>query len=197
MRQLPSVSPLPSVARLVDETAVKSKAGALRIRGQASPSLYPRADTTSLADATTLRFGAVAGATQYLVEITDGKGLVVFHQETATTSVPVPAGVLKPGSRYGWTLRAFDRNDTVESAHSQISTLDLQTQSSRTALRTSLGPRPDFALLPLVAGIDQELGLLWEARQELQEAVGRSPENAGLRDALAHIDQDLPADSSR
>lgn len=197
VRRLPSVPPLPHIDRIVEDAAVGSRAGALRIRGRSSSTLYPSPGTTSIADATTLRFEPVAGATQYRVEVTDGTGKAIFQKETSSTSLPIPAGLLKPGSRYGWTRRALDRNETVQSAHSQISTLDAAAQSSRAALRKSLGPAGDPTSFALLAGVDRNLGLLWEAREELRQAVAQSPRNKDLRDALTRLDQGLQNDPGK
>jgi hypothetical protein len=194
VRRLPSVPRIPILAPIVDKASLASSSGAVRVRGAAALALYPARGARSLADATVLHFGAVPGASRYAIRITDAGGRVAFEKETTDTRVVLPAGLLRAGAQYAWSLRAITADGTVQAANSQISTLDQQSASARAALAASLRRSGDPASLALLAGVDERLGLLWEARDELRLA---DRQDTRFRDTLERLEQELKDSSPK
>jgi hypothetical protein len=162
--ELPAVGPLPAAARLAAEAQPGARSGALRIRGNQVVDLYPRTGVVALPDHASLRFRPVPGATGYRVAIEDEVGAVVFQAEARDSPVAVSPGVLKPGSRYRWTVRA---------------------------LGPSIAARGEEELVTLDAGVDRGLGLLREACDGVSKALAAAPADDALRAALAQLERDL------
>jgi len=68
-------------------------------------------------------------------------------------------------------------------------TLPVPTASVRSALRLRLsGDAEDLILL---ARVDEQLGLLYEARETLAAAAAKTPDDKVVRDMLSHLEQQL------
>jgi len=165
-------------------------AGAIRIRAERIAGLYPRGGAATLAGATTLRFEPVAGGGKYQVEVQDRQGSVVFSTET-TVPVVNPGRVLEPGVRYDWTVRTLERVGPVATGQADFVTLTAEEARKREALRKAVEAAGDGATLALLAEVDRRLGLLIEARDELQVAVRESPGDSALAEALATLERHL------
>jgi hypothetical protein len=191
VRLLPVVPPLPRLLPIAEEDSPGLRAGAVRIRSEKIERLYPDHGVATLARATTLRFGLVEGAGKFRVEVQDHQGDVVFATETGTSVVNLPSGVLKPGTRYRWTVRTVERVGPVVTGNADFVTLPRRTAEAREALRRAVETAGDGASLVLLAEVDRNLGLLVEACDELRTAVRASPEDAELGAALAELERRL------
>lgn len=155
-----------------------------RIRG-----LYPRLGAATPAGHTTLRFDAVDNAGRYQVEVFDEEGKTVFATPTTDVTVSVPTAKLRAGVRYSWRVRTLDRPGPAAAGQADFVTLTLKVAREWEAMRRELGHGEES--LPLLALIDQKLGLFAEARTDLEEAIRQSPEEPGLREALSQIEARL------
>jgi len=190
VRSLPKLSRLPRLAPIRKEDHAGHKAGAVTIRGERITGLYPGRGTTALAEATVLRFHAVDPGARYQVEVQDGHdGAMVFSAETSDTAVKVPADHLHPGESYHWVVRTLGRPLGDARGETSFRTLDRDTARRREALRRAASRQKDLTVL--LAGVDQQIGLLAEARDELRTAAAASPAETGLRTALAQTEQEI------
>jgi hypothetical protein len=96
------------------------------IRGEEIAGLYPEDGAATLAGTTTLRFDPVDGGSKYRIEVQDRQGNKIFEVETAASSVTLPAGILRPGVRYGWTVRTIDRVGPVAQGRADFVTLSAE-----------------------------------------------------------------------
>ena len=188
VKQLASVSPLPAISAIPVST--DQRAAAIRVRGTKISGLYPNGGAASLPDATVLRFTADGAATRYHVEVEDESGNTVFEAETASPTVALSAGILKPGEHYYWNVRTVDRNGPAARGEADFATLAADQVREREALKSSIKD-DDPSALALLAEVDRSLGLLWDARQSLQAALARANGDTSLQQALDRIDAQL------
>jgi len=191
VRSLPSVPPLPRLAPIAEDDHPGPSAGAVRIRSERIEGLYPHCGTAVLAGETTLRFQLVTGAGKYRIEVRDRQDHVIFETETTDSVVHLPAEVLEPGLRYRWTVSTVERVGPVARGEADLVTLRQNTAEAREALRKSVEAAGDDDSLALLAGVDQSLGLLAEAREELRTALLKSPGDTALAEALAALERRL------
>ncbi len=193
VRTLASVSPLPRLAPLAERPP--ARAGALRIRGARIGGLYPHQDASALPEQAVLSFEPLPGSSGYKVQVEDESGNAVFSAETQTASILVSPGVLRPGSRYHWTVRSLG-GMAAGRGDADFETASADTLAAREALRRSLPGGGDAASLALLAEVDASLGLLKEAHQGFRAALLQSPDDATLQAALARVEQRM-ADAPR
>jgi len=195
VRTLPRVPPLPYLPPIDKDEKPGRSSGAPLIRAERITGLYPRCGAATLAGATVLRFQPVDGGEKYRVEIQDRRGNAIFAEETATAEVRVPAGLLKPGVRYGWTVRTIERVGPVATGEADFVTLPAEAAEKREALREAIEKEGDGLSLALLAEVDRSLGLLAEARDELRSAVRGSPGDAMLAEALTALERHVEEES--
>ena len=188
VRPLPRVPPFPVVVAIADEDRAGLRAGAVRIRSQRITGLYPRRGAASLAEDMVLRFRPVESAKAYQVGVHDRQGRKVFATETTTSMVPVPTELLDPGVSYRWTVSTADQVGFVLRGEAELFVLPKNAAEQREKLRKALEAAGDSASLSLLASVDQGLGLLAEAHEELRIALQISPGDAALAEALAELE---------
>jgi hypothetical protein len=193
VRRLPSVPPLPRLAPIRKDDHAGPRAGAVRIRGERIKGLYPGRGAKALASATVLRFRAAGGAERYRVEVQDEQGAIVVSTETTAPAVRVPAGILRPGASYHWVVRTLDLPGAAARGEADFPTLDRESAWRRERLRRAAAGRRE--LTALLAGIDRQLGVLAEARDELRSALAASPGDPALGAVLAAVERDLAEDT--
>jgi hypothetical protein len=186
VRSLPPVPPLPRLAAIAADDRPGLKAGAVRIRAERITGLYPRRGAVTLAGETVLQFQPVTGAREYRVEVQDGQGRTVFRTDAGSPPVKVPTGTLRPGHRYSWMVRTLDRPGAVARGEADLVTLGQDAARVREEARKVLAAEGPGSL-PLLAEIDQSLGLLLEAREDLRTALDHEPAGPALREAFAQI----------
>lgn len=190
IENLPAVPPLPRFAPIVASEA-SQRSGAVRIRGEQIKGMYPHGEAVTIADQTTLRFDAVAGALRYLVEIEDETGNALLRMETDSNVISVAAGILKPGRSYYWKARTLDKPGMVARGETEFRTLSETDVQARMSLKSALEGIQDVSAAALLAATDRNLGLLMEARDELARALIAAPDNAELKTALTGLEQQL------
>ena len=183
---LPPFPPLPVVAPIAS-AAVPAISAATRVRGSSIRNLYPSGHST-LADGTTLRFDGPRGVTGYLVTIEDQTGAPVWRQEIEHGAVTVPPDVLEPGRRYRWRVTAIGNSDPPLSASGAFVTLSASAARTRITLRSALAAG-DLGSLILLARVDEQLGLLREARESVATAAATAPEDRAIQQLLARIEK--------
>jgi len=193
LRALPSVPPLPHLAPLAERPP--ARVGALRIRGARIARLYPNQGSSALPDQAVLSFEPFPGSASYKVQVEDESGNAVFSAETQTASILVSPGVLRPGTRYHWTVRSLGGAATGR-AEADFETVGAENLAAREALRRTLEGAGDATSLALLAEVDGSLGLLSEARTGFAAALAKAPGDAALQCALARVEQVL-ADAAR
>ena len=197
---LDALPPIPRLAAIANYAQAGARAGAIRLRGDSDArihNMYPRFESTSLPDQTTLRFDPLQDSTLYQVELRDERGSTKLKVETDRTTVAVPAGILQPGSRYHWRVRTARRNGPPVEGEEEFSTLADVDIQQRAALRAALLKQNDAASLALLSDVDQRLGLRMEAREEIQAAIAKIPTNTSYRQALTEMDKQLAGATGR
>jgi hypothetical protein len=182
-----SVPPLPRLKPIAASEKPGPAAGAVWIRGERVTGLYPRHGAATLAGKTVLHFKPVTGAMEYRIEVADGQGRTVFQTDTESSPVQVPAGLLRSGHRYWWTVRTLDRLGAVAQGEAELVTLGASAARAREEARESLAAEGEGSL-PLLAEIDHSLGLLLEARADLQTALNSEPGNPAFRAVLTALE---------
>jgi hypothetical protein len=181
VRALATVPPFPLLAPISESEKPGVAAGAVWIRGNEIQGLYPHHGARALASTVTLRFAAVEGARHYRIEVENRQGEVVYSAETESSEVVLPAHALHPGVSYHWSVRTVDRPGAVARGEADFATLDPETARAREELRHFVertgGGEENLSLL---AGVDQGLGLLAEARTERRSLRPYAP-RAGRR----------------
>jgi hypothetical protein len=157
----------------------------VRIRAETIAGLYPCRGAATLAERTVLRFAPVDGGRKYRVEVNDRRGNLIFEVEASTSTVTVPAGILRPGTRYDWIVRTIEREGPAAQGKAGFVTLSASVAKAREALRKALTADGDGASLALLAEIDWSLGLFNEALDELRAAAVASPGDILLAANLA------------
>ncbi|MGH9888850.1 MAG: hypothetical protein ACREBE_25180 [bacterium] len=188
---LPAVPPLPRLATVAAGAVSDTTAGVVRIRGTRLSGLYPRAGTRVLHERATLRFAPVAGVERYRVDVEDEAGAPVFHAESDSGIVSIPPGMLKPSTHYYWRVRGLLAVGAAPRGEEEFETLDAGQAAGWTSLADVLRRSGDADSLALLSAVDRSLGLLFEAQADLRAALARSPEQAGLRDALAGVENEM------
>jgi tetratricopeptide (TPR) repeat protein len=187
VRALPRVPPLPFLLPITAKDRPGPRAGAVRIRAEMIAGLYPRRGAATLAEETVLRFDTVAGASSYQVEIQDSQGRTVFRADVESPPVKVTSGRLVAGVGYLWTVRTLDRPGAAAHGEAAFIALDESAAWVREEAHKILEAEKPGSL-PLLAEIDRSLGLLIEAREELQVALDSEPADPMLREMYSKID---------
>jgi hypothetical protein len=169
VRALAPVPPLPRLAAIAERDHPGPTMGAIRIRCDEIKGLYPGPGARALASSAVLRFASVEGAQRYSIEVEDGRGEIVYSAETTSSELALPASALRPGVSYHWSVRTVDRPGPAARGEADFVTLDAKTARAREELRRFLERAGDPESLSLLAGVDQGLGLLTEARAERRD----------------------------
>ena len=188
VERLPAFPPLPVVAPIAS-AVVPPISAATRVRGSSIRNLYPSGHST-LADGTTLRFDGPGGVTGYLVTIEDQTRAPVWRHETEHGAVVVPPDVLEPGRSYRWRVTAIGIAEPPLNATGTFVTLPASTARTRIALRSGLAAE-ELSSVILQARVDEQLGLLREAREALAAAAAQAPQDGSLQRMLAQIEKQL------
>lgn len=172
-------APVPQLSSLAPIAGRAPKlSAAVRLRAVSIPKLNPCYTVVTLRDATVLRFEPIAGASQFAIEVQTDDGQRVFAQTIERPPIAMPAGVLKAGIDYIWTVRVAGDGPPARS-EGRFHTLDAEAEAARSSLAGALDP----AGSGLLGGIDLNLGLLNEAIAELTAAADRDQGNAAARAA--------------
>lgn len=185
VRTLPRLPPL-LLSPIAVEDRPGPRAGAVRIRSERIAGLYPHRGAAVLPGEVFLRFQPVSGAARYRVEVQDEQGWTVFQTNTETPMVKVPAGALRAGLNYQWSVQTLNRPGAVARGEATLVTLDEEASQAREEARKILAAEGPGSL-PLLAEIDRSLGLLLEAREDLAAALDDKTDDPALREALAEI----------
>lgn len=192
IRRLPPVPALPPIPRVRSEEETGPEVGAIRLRGdRAIRQLYPRRSFSAPSDSVVLQFTPAAGQRRYKLTVEDREGATIFQVETDSATARVPSDRLKPGSRYYWTVRTLDSAGWSLHGESEFVTLNEEAAKARAALKDAVGTAADGAAWALLAEVDRRLGLGLEAREDLKAALAKSPDDPGLRGALAALEKRL------
>ena len=119
---------------------------------------------------------------------------MIFAAETIASNVSIPAGLLRSGLHYHWTVRTIERVGPVAKGEAGFITLPADRAEAREALRKAVEKEGDGASLALLADIDQSLGMLLEARDGLRAALRDSPGDTALAEELATVEGQLKDD---
>jgi hypothetical protein len=192
VKTLPSVPPAIDIAPIAKEEKQGTRLAAARIRtadasGRSISNLYPSNNAATLAQSASLRFDPVAGYQKYRVEVEDETGNAVFSVETASATVQVSPGVLRPGANYYFRVRTLDAEKPALRGEAVFSTLSEDNAKKRAALKVLVDDTSDPSLLGLLAEFDRSVGLQREACEELNAALDQSPGNRPIADALARF----------
>lgn len=196
VKALPPTPPFPGLKPIAESENAGTTAGAVWIRGEQITGLYPRHGAAALAGDTVLLFKPIPGAGKYRIEVQDCQGGIVFQTDAESPPVKVPAGVLRSGHRYWWTVRTVNRLGPVAEGEAELVILGASAARAREETREVLTAEGEGAL-PLLAEIDRGLGLWLEARDELKEALEAKPGDPALGQALTAVERQLEEDDEQ
>ena len=185
--KIASAPVMPQIAALAGEAKPGSRLSGIRLRGakREITDLYPGEGSAALADEAVLSFTPAAGAMKYRVEIEDEWGNNVFSVETNSPEVVISPGVLKPGANYYWTVRTVETNRPSTVSDAVFVTLAADQAKLRNSARDQALRAKDAAQLLLLSQLEIALGLRRESCATLKEALALSPQNDGIKKALA------------
>jgi len=183
VRELNRLPPIPRLVPIAANTADVPGATAIR-GGSRVKNLYPQ-QAWAIASHVKLSFAPVPEVSDYGVILEDEEGNTILRLNTPATSVDVPSGALKPGARYSWRVRAFGRSSVLAEASAEFWTISKDDLDRRSAFAAALNAGDDALRLALIAGIDQQSGLLADACDELEAALRLRPSDPALAGALA------------
>jgi hypothetical protein len=194
IRQLTPVPPLPVFFTLRGFKVAHPETGGIRLRDQGIRHLSPGRDVVVLSDATLLSFDTVTNAAAYTVTVQDDQGAIVFQTQTPFSAVRVPP--LRPGRRYHWSVRTVNAAGWALRGDDDFSTLAQPLAKARAAFREAIDTH-DAAVLVLAAEMDEQLGLLIQARDEFAAAVAQGARGTELTKAVIELGHRLngPPDS--
>jgi hypothetical protein len=183
VRELNRLPPIPQIAALPKNAP--DTPGAAPIRGgSVVKGLYPHL-VPAIASHVKLSFVPVPDVSNYTVILEDEEGNILLRVTTSVTTVDVPADALKPGSRYSWRVRAFGAPGVLGEGSAQFVTMSKDELDRRTAFAGAINVEDDAMRLALVAGVDQQIGLLADACDEFETALRLRPSDPTLERALA------------
>jgi hypothetical protein len=195
VRELKSLPPIPTLPAIGGTTADVPGATAIR-GGSRVKNLYPH-HAAAIASRVKLSFAPLPDAANYTVTLEDDEGNILLRVSTPATLVDVPANALKPGSHYAWRVRAFGEAGVLGEGAAQFVTMSNDDLDRRSAFGSALSIDDDAARQALIAGVDQQIGLLAEACDEFQAALALRPSDAALQRALAAAQSALAAARDR
>lgn len=149
-------------------------------------------DLVSLPDPVIVRLGPwiEAGAHQkWHLAIMDQQMHEVFATDvTSSADVSIPAGKLRAGTEYVWSLHAIDGAKTTAIVDQKsLRILGLDEARLRNGLRSDYDHSGEISWLLLLARWDADAGLECDACVELREALGQTGENPLIREKLTAL----------
>ncbi len=191
IRELPPVPAMVVIAPIAAEEKPGTRLAGTRIRagrpGELIANLYPSGGVATFAHSAVVRFDPVEGYQRYRVEVEDETGNAVFAVETTATAVQISPDILRPGSAYYWRVRTLDAEKPAMRGEAVFSTLSEDDLERRAALKANVDASGDQSLVALLADLDRSLGLQLEACEGLKAALGRSPGNGPIVEALVRF----------
>lgn len=184
-KALEALPPMPGFAGISGQNRSTARAGAIRLRNdEAIQNRYPFNDAGHFAGRNGLRFDRVPEAAGYAVAVEDDDGNVVFELQTEKEFIAVPKGILKPGVRYYWRVSANGARG-LRRGEAEFRTLTQDQIRSRVAWRAA---ETDAGML---AEIDRQLSLFYEARETLRIALHKAPQSQRLTYLLDRIEHEF------
>jgi hypothetical protein len=190
VRELPQLPPLPKMAGIAgqssdsSESAVTSVRLIIVVRG-----MFPRDPFRTLPDSTTFGFDPEHKASEYQITLADRSGSVLFQTRSHATMLRVPPGLLKPGERYVWRVKALGGFGNEIAMQAYFTTLDRKNLEQRQRIAQLLSGDADS--LTVLAAIDQKLGLLGNTADEIRAAMKLASHPEAYRMQLRNIEKDL------
>lgn len=175
VRPLVPVSAKVALAPLASPLDASRRAGAVRVRGDERPAMYPADGATLATGDAVLRFGAVPGAERYAVAVEDEAGNTVFSVQTGATRVALPAAVLKEGATFFWRVRARGPGLSGTGREERFATLGPGDVRRWEEARANLAPS-DPSLRALLAATASSLGLRRESCLAARPPAGAAPD---------------------
>lgn len=184
--------PMPRLPAIPTAAQPGPRAGAIRIRGGLQfTQLYPRANSSVLPESTILIFSPIPESSPYHVTLENETGQTVFEIETTDTEVPIPAGIIIPGSRYYWSVATTGNKGPRMQGYGEFFALTPEIIKERASLKQSLETKGDAESLALLGAVDRHLGLLLEARKEFEAALAKSNGNPAILSMIREIESQL------
>lgn len=192
---LPSLPPLPRLAPIRPDDPAGRRIGAIRLRGEEVTDMYPSNGARALADQASLAFSPVKGRS-HLVRLRDDDGDTLLEEKTTGDLVAIPAGRLRSGAHYWWTVETIERTGPTRRVAGEFTTLTEEEQADRSRLHAAAGEVPDVPVLLLMAEVDMALGLRAEGRQTIHQAVEKAYADERFQGVVPDLERRL-ADTSR
>lgn len=177
VRPLAPVSSHVALAPLAAPLDVSLRAGAVRVRGEERPSMYPSDGAALAAKDAVLRFGPVPGAERYAVAVEDEAGNTVFSAQTGATRVALPPAVLREGATYFWRVRARGPGLSGTGREERFASLTAEETRRWDEARANLSTS-DPSLRALLAATAASVGLRREACLAARPAETSAPDAA-------------------
>src|SRR5262249_5792619 len=155
------------------------------------PIIYPRDGGAIQTDDSILRFTPVENAKTYKVAIENENGDVVFSQESSSPEIHIPRGTLVQNASYDWRVQADDEAGTFAWGGASFRTISEPESKVRKELQSYATSMNDSSSWSLLAELDMQMGLWWDARADIDRAVSAAGENQALTELKTQVDKKL------
>lgn len=152
---LPPVPPLPRFSRQARSPG--SEGFGDPVRNAEKPALHPSGSESSVAHETVLRFPWPAGRKDVSVSVENERGEVLFQVPASRDRAPVPAGVLKHGRTYWWSVTNGSGQQLEAYGQAKFHTVDEDVVRFRDELKRRASHPDEGSLNDLL----HELNRLW------------------------------------
>lgn len=178
IRWLAAVPELRDLAPLTraDEPGVRM--GASRLRDTLLPlstqelRMEPSSGAAVVADSAELRFEA-DGRGEYVIEVTDAVGNVVFEARSKSAEISLPPDRLEPGQLYYWQVSRVHGSRQIL-GDALFRTISREEGASRSRLIRAARDSADAGLEMILVAVDLQLGLHREACRRLESSAAEA-----------------------
>ncbi len=189
--ELTKVSPIPELPAIAVAQNTGSHGGAISLSRKFNANKNRCPASYVIASAPRLLFSPIEGAKGYLVIIEVNDETPAYRGETKTTELVVPKGKLDPGTHYKWRVEAIFESGEKRAVRGpyRFWTLPANRVEARTKLLKSVEGIGDASSWSLLAAIDRQLNLRFDAIHDLRTALKLDPDNRQFKKALKLLEQ--------
>lgn len=134
--------------------------------------MEPSSGASVIAESAELRFEA-DGRGEYLIEVTDASGNLVFEARSKSTEISLPPDRLEPGQLYYWQVSQAHGSGQIL-GDALFRTISREESVSRSRLIRAASGSADAGLEMILVAVDLRLGLHREACRRLESSAAEA-----------------------